>query len=84
MRAEQLEMELAKLIESCIGIYVQDRTKNLLDTDVETATVNWLYVFSEIEERYPVNLEQIMAEGEYESFTIQGLAEKVIGKAEGS
>ncbi len=83
MGVEQLEMELEKLIEDCIGLHVGGRLENLLDMDGETVTVDWLYVFIEIEERYHVNLGQIIAEGDYNSFTMHGLAERVIEEIEG-
>ena len=64
MGIEQLEMELTRLIQECLGISIEDREKNLLDKETEVVTVDWLYVFSEIERRYHVAPE-LMIDGDY-------------------
>ena len=65
-KIERIEEEIKEIIKMCLGIQIEDKTKNLLDEDNEVPIIDWLDVILEIQNKYQQDIPQYITE---ENFT---------------
>lgn len=76
-KREQIENEIIGIIKTCLGIEIQDKTKNLLDSDMEIPIVEWLDVILEIKRKYQQDIPRYLTEEDFHFFTVENLAKRI-------
>ena len=76
-KIERIEEEIKEIIKMCLGIQIEDKTKNLLDEDNEVPIIDWLDVILEIQNKYQQDIPQYITEENFTFFTIENLAKKI-------